>query len=95
VGTTPEFAKFIAGNNTNCLVSGWPKNFSEMLGPKGFMFRDGPPHMTIKKIFLKQFQEEALRTKATTLETIVLENLGEWERKGSVNGREGASKVCV
>lgn len=94
MGTTSDFAKLIT-SNSKVFVSGWPANLKEVVRPKALMFQNGAQHMSIKKIMQKCIVPEALRTKVTTLETIILENMASWEQKDTIIGRDGTMKVIL
>jgi cytochrome P450 len=93
LGTTPEFAKFVL-TNSELFPSVYPRNV-QFLMPSSFLFLDGPPHATIKKIVSRFTLPEYLRKMVGTLEGIVLENLALWEQKGSVLGYEVAEQVLL
>lgn len=92
VGTTPEFAKFVT-SSTKLFEGGWPETLVAVVGPKSFMFKDGPHHMSIRKIIQKSLLPDALRSQVNVLETIILENMASWEQRGTIVGNEGTQKV--
>ncbi|CAM6126861.1 unnamed protein product [Calypogeia fissa] len=82
LGTTPEFAKFVAFNSTLFKVQ-YPKSV-EFVSPNSAFFGDAPRQAVVKKIFRKFSVPEYLPTVIQGLESIIIENLASWEEQGTV-----------
>ncbi|CAM6099681.1 unnamed protein product [Calypogeia fissa] len=93
LGTTPDFAKFVT-SNSHLFQMDAPAN-SKRLGPKAFVFKDGPQHMSVKKTLQKALLPESLQSRVEVLENIVLQNLASWEQSGTVMASIATQKITT
>ncbi|CAM6126883.1 unnamed protein product [Calypogeia fissa] len=93
LGTTPEFAKFVALNPTLFNVQ-YPKNV-EFICPNAVLFADGNRQAAVKRIFRKLTIPESVPTMVQALESIILENLASWKEQGTVVGREATDTLVA
>jgi hypothetical protein len=87
-----EFAKLVV-SNSSLFASGWPESVKGVIGHKAFVFKDGVPHMSVKKLLQKAVLPETLKTQVPSLEEIIFKNINSWAEKGSIVAREGNDKV--
>ncbi|CAM6129500.1 unnamed protein product [Calypogeia fissa] len=92
LGATPEFARFVT-TNRKLFVHTLPDVLINAMGPKSFISQNGPYHMALKKIVSSAIGVESLQNHVQTLETIILENLGSWERAGTVAALDATQKL--
>ncbi|CAM6100995.1 unnamed protein product [Calypogeia fissa] len=95
LGTTPDFTRFVC-NNSHLFTVETPANVRK-LGTKACVVKDGPSHMSVKKVLQKALLPEALRSRVEMLETIILQNLASWESEhcGNVVGRDGCQRITL
>lgn len=77
--SSPEAAKFVLVTRAHLFKPTFPASKERMLGKQAIFFHQGDYHAKLRKLVLRAFVPEAIKTIVCDIESIAKESLKSWE----------------
>lgn len=77
--SSPEAAKFVLVTKAHLFKPTFPASKERMLGPQAIFFQQGDYHMRLRRLVLRAFMPDAIRSSVPSVENIARNTLQSWE----------------
>lgn len=77
--SSPEAAKFVLVTKSDLFKPTFPASKERMLGKQAIFFHQGDYHGKLRKLVLRAFMPEAIRSRVPDIESIAVDSLQSWE----------------
>ena len=77
--SSPEAAKFVLVTRADLFKPTFPASKERMLGKQAIFFHQGDYHAKLRKLVLRAFVPEAIKTIVSDIESIAKDSLQSWE----------------
>lgn len=77
--SSPEAAKFVLVTRAHLFKPTFPASKERMLGKQAIFFHQGDYHAKLRKLVLRAFVPEAIKTTVCDIESIAKDSLKSWE----------------
>ncbi|KAL6578642.1 hypothetical protein OROMI_008859 [Orobanche minor] len=79
--SSPEAAKLVLVSKANLFKPTFPASKERMLGKQAIFFHQGDYHAKLRKLVLRAFMPESIKSTVTDIESIALSSLESWDGK--------------
>ncbi|KAL6544198.1 hypothetical protein OROGR_010695 [Orobanche gracilis] len=79
--SSPEAAKLVLVSKAHLFKPTFPASKERMLGKQAIFFHQGDYHAKLRKLVLRAFMSESIKTTVTDIESIALRSLESWDGK--------------
>lgn len=77
--SSPAAAKFVLLTKSHLFKPTFPASKEKMLGPQAIFFQQGDYHAKLRKLVLRAFMPESMRSRVPYIEEVALRALGSWD----------------
>lgn len=77
--SSPEAAKFVLVTKAHLFKPTFPASKERMLGPQAIFFQQGEYHVRLRRLVLRAFMPDAIRSRVPSVENIARSTLRSWE----------------
>lgn len=83
--SSPEAAKFVLVTRAHLFKPTFPASKERMLGKQAIFFHQGDYHLKLRKLVLRAFTPEAIKSIVPDIEAIAKASLSSWEAQAEIN----------
>ncbi|XP_010056117.2 abscisic acid 8'-hydroxylase CYP707A2 [Eucalyptus grandis] len=77
--SSPEAAKFVLVTKSHLFKPTFPASKERMLGKQAIFFHQGDYHAKLRKLVLRAFMPEAIKSRVAGIESVAVDSLQSWE----------------
>ncbi|KAG6478959.1 hypothetical protein ZIOFF_062407 [Zingiber officinale] len=77
--SSPEAARFVLVTQAHLFKPTFPASKERMIGPQAIFFQQGAYHAHLRRLVLRAFLPEAIRSSVAGIEAVALRSLGAWD----------------
>ena len=83
--SSPEAAKFVLVTKAHLFKPTFPASKERMLGKQAIFFHQGDYHLKLRKLVLRAFTPESIKSIVPDIEAIATASLSSWEARPQIN----------